>query len=85
VSAALCRDALLVPGPARSVKGRSILLRDMPNPEAKLRVLVLGAMHGDELSSTSVALHWIALAQDQPCICRSRCTGASFPRSTRTA
>jgi protein MpaA len=66
VSAALCRDALLVPGPARSVKGRSILLRDMPNPEAKLRVLVLGGMHGDELSSTSVALHWLALAQNQP-------------------
>jgi protein MpaA len=66
VSAALCRDALLVPGPARSVKGRSILLRDMPNPDAKLRVLVLGGMHGDELSSTSVALHWLALAQNQP-------------------
>ena len=45
VSAALCRDALLVPGPARSVKGRSILLRDMPSPDAKLRVLVLGGMH----------------------------------------
>jgi protein MpaA len=66
VSAALCRDALLVPGPARSVKGRSILLRDMPSPEAKLRVLVLGGMHGDELSSASVALHWLALAQNQP-------------------
>ena len=51
VSAALCRDALLVPGPARSVKGRSILLRDMPSPDAKLRVLVLGGMHGDELLS----------------------------------
>ena len=66
VSAALCREAKLVPGPARSVKGRSILLRDLPNPEAKLRVLVLGGMHGDELSSTSVALHWLSLAQDQP-------------------
>ncbi len=66
VSPALCRDALLVAGPARSVQGRPILLRDMPAQDAQLRVLVLGGIHGDELSSTSVALHWIGLAQDQP-------------------
>lgn len=66
VSPALCRAAQLVAGPARSVQGRAILLRDMPLPEAKLRVLVLGGIHGDELSSASVALHWLRLAQDEP-------------------
>ena len=66
VSPALCRDAQLVAGPAHSVKGRSILLRDMPVAGAKLRVLVLGGIHGDELSSTSVALHWIGLAGHDP-------------------
>ena len=29
---------------------------------AALRVLVIGAIHGDELSSASVALHWLRLA-----------------------
>ena len=66
VSPALCRDARLVTGPAQSVKGRPILIRDMAALDARLRVLVLGGIHGDELSSTSVALHWIGLAQDQP-------------------
>jgi hypothetical protein len=66
VSQALCQDAQLVAGPARSVKGRSILLRDMPAIDARLRVLVLGGIHGDELSSSAVALHWIALAQHEP-------------------
>jgi hypothetical protein len=28
-----------------------------------MRVLVLGGIHGDELSSTSVVLHWLALAR----------------------
>jgi murein tripeptide amidase MpaA len=31
-----------------------------------LRVLVIGGIHGDELSSASVALHWILLAQAEP-------------------
>jgi hypothetical protein len=62
VSQALCQEAQLVAGPAHSVKGRSILVRDMPATDAKLRVLVLGGIHGDELSSSAVALHWIGLA-----------------------
>jgi len=66
VSATLCREAQLVPGPARSVMGRAIVQRDLPADDARLRVLVVGGMHGDELSSSSVALHWIGLAQNQP-------------------
>ena len=66
VTAALCRETQLLPGPGRSVLGRPILMRDLPAPDAKLRVLVLGGIHGDELSSSSVALHWLSLAQNQP-------------------
>lgn len=32
-------------------------------PGAARRVLVVAGMHGDELASASLALHWIALAQ----------------------
>lgn len=63
VNAALCRDAALTPGPARSVQGRALLVRDLPAPDARLRVLVVGGIHGDELSSSSVALHWLRLAE----------------------
>ena len=66
VNAALCARAQLSPSPARSVQGRPILMRDVPDPDARLRVLVLGGIHGDELSSASVALHWLRLAQDSP-------------------
>lgn len=63
VSRALCDDALLQPSQARSVKGRVLYTRDLPVNNAQRRVLVVGAMHGDELSSASLALHWIKLAQ----------------------
>lgn len=66
VTAALCAAAGLQPTAAQSVKGRALLVRDVPAPEAKLRVLVIGAIHGDELSSASLALHWIRMAEDPP-------------------
>ncbi len=67
VKRTLCQDARLQGSPARSVKGRTIYMRDVePTRPAQLRVLVVGAMHGDELSSASVALHWIKLAQAAP-------------------
>ena len=53
--------------------GRPLLLRDVVSPQARLKVLVLGGMHGDELSSTSLVLHWIATrARFRP-----MCIGAS--------
>jgi murein peptide amidase A len=64
VSEALCKNAELVPSGARSVKGQTLWLRDIQPADAKLRVLVVGGIHGDELSSSAVALHWIALAGD---------------------
>jgi len=66
VQRAQCEDARLLPSAARSVKGRPIYTRDVTPGNARLRVLVIGGIHGDELSSASVALHWIGLAQAAP-------------------
>jgi murein peptide amidase A len=66
VSAALCQAAQLQDSQARSVKGQTLWVRDLPAPGAKLRVLVVGGIHGDELSSAALALHWIPLAKEIP-------------------
>lgn len=66
VQRSLCEDARLQPNAARSVKGRALYTRDVHPDDARLRVLVIGGIHGDELSSASVALHWIGLAQAAP-------------------
>jgi murein peptide amidase A len=62
----LCDAAALRITRGRSVQGRMLYARDVIAPDAKLRVLVVGAMHGDELSSASVALHWIQHAVQTP-------------------
>ena len=64
VSSALCAKAALDPGRGRSVKGVPLYTRDVRSDGATLRVLVIGGIHGDELSSGSLAMHWIALAQE---------------------
>ncbi len=66
VTRKLCMQAQLKPSVGRSVKGRTLYQRDVIAPDARLRVLVVGAMHGDELSSASLALHWIQLAEQTP-------------------
>ncbi|MBC5763831.1 DUF2817 domain-containing protein [Ramlibacter albus] len=65
VTRALCESAELAEGPAKSVKGVPLFVRDVKEENAKLRVLVIGAIHGDELSSASLALHWIRLAAEE--------------------
>lgn len=62
----LCHAAQLQPTKGRSVRGRPLYARDVIAPEAKIRVLVVGAIHGDELSSASLALHWIQRAVETP-------------------
>lgn len=62
----LCLGAQLDAGQARSVRGTPLYVRDLPDPQARLRVLVVGAIHGDELSAASLAFHWLAHAQQQP-------------------
>ena len=54
------------PTEGRSSQGRTLYARDVVAPQARLRVLVVGAMHGDEMSSASVALHWIQHALKEP-------------------
>ena len=62
----LCKAAQLQPTAGRSVQGRTLFQRDVIASDPKIRVLVVGAMHGDELSSASLALHWIQRAVETP-------------------
>ena len=74
VKRALCESAALQPTTARSVNGRTLWMRDIkPDqavagsaPQTALRVLVIGGIHGDELSSASLALQWIRMASQAP-------------------
>lgn len=76
-----CAKAALVASGASSVRGMPLYQTDVlpqsepmvpavslsasPTPAEPLRVLVLGGMHGDELSSVALAFRWIALARKQ--------------------
>lgn len=66
VKPALCAAARLSPSEGRSSQGRTLFMRDVVAPGAQLRVLVVGAIHGDELSSAALALHWIQTAEETP-------------------
>jgi murein peptide amidase A len=61
----LCLAAGLQDSGARSVKGSPLLMRDVGAAFSKVRVMVVGGIHGDELSSSSLVFHWIALAQNE--------------------
>jgi hypothetical protein len=69
VSASLCEAARMQPSGAYSHKGLPLYVRDvrphplLGRPIRPLRILVVGAIHGDELTSASLALHWLALAE----------------------
>jgi protein MpaA len=65
VTRALCESTGLVESRARSVGGIPLYTRDVGPEKAALRVMVIGGIHGDELSSSSVALHWIRLAAEE--------------------
>jgi murein peptide amidase A len=66
VSPQLCQQAGLKDSGARSFKGQALFMQDLPKADAKIRVLVVGGIHGDELSSASLALHWLQLAREIP-------------------
>ncbi len=66
VSAKTCEAAQLKDSGARSVKGRAIVMRDVQAVDPQLRVLIIGGIHGDELSSSSVALQWLRLSESSP-------------------
>jgi murein peptide amidase A len=65
VTKPLCDGAQLADSGARSVNGIPIYTRDVGEAAGKLRVLVVGGIHGDELSSSGVALHWIRFAAEE--------------------
>ncbi len=79
IKRATCVAAQLRASGARSVNGLPIYVRDVGPADAPLRVLVVGGMHGDELSSTSLALYWIGLAQAAPANTRWRFVPALNP------
>ncbi len=58
-----CRDAALQDMGVRSVQGRTLWGRDVRADPAPLRVLVLGGIHGDEMSSVATVFRWIGLSQ----------------------
>lgn len=69
VPAATCQAARLEPSGARSHKGQPIFWRDVHRAgqgaaakQEPLRVLVIGAIHGDEPTSAALALRWIGFA-----------------------
>ena len=76
LTVALCASAMLQATTARSVNGFPLYQRDVsarfqeiaapegPKPPRRPRVLVVGGIHGDELSSTSLVFHWIAHAME---------------------
>ena len=51
---------------ARSNKGRALWGKDVSVEDAQLHVMVVGGIHGDEMSSVSLVFHWLALAQNPP-------------------
>ena len=61
---AQCEAADLQDAAARSVRGRTIWTSDIKPLEPDTRVLIIGGMHGDELSSSAMAFYWIGLAQN---------------------
>jgi hypothetical protein len=62
----LCHSLQLKASGAQSVLGRPILMQDVKSASAKKRVLVLGGIHGDERSASSLVFHWIGHAQATP-------------------
>lgn len=66
VTLALCEQDQLIDSGSRSVLGRPLWQRDVVARDARRRVLVIGGIHGDELSASALALHWIKDATDAP-------------------
>jgi murein peptide amidase A len=55
-----CVSAELKPM-AKSVHGRHIMLHELTPQAASARVLVIGGIHGDELTSVAIVFRWIEL------------------------
>lgn len=61
-----CRNSKLTPTGAISLNGFPILVKDLsadPHRKQTLRILLLGGIHGDEQTASSVVFKWLALMQ----------------------
>lgn len=69
VSAATCQGSALLPTGAVSSKGFPILARRIPaaksmwNHNKPVRILLLGGIHGDELTASSIVFQWLQFMQ----------------------
>ena len=66
VSSNDCRDSKLVAAGTSSINGFPILSRELsadPHRKRAIRVLLLGGIHGDEQTASSVVFKWMALLQ----------------------
>jgi murein peptide amidase A len=71
VSTATCEQSRLAPTGAVSLGGFPILAREIPAAGVKpgtepLRVLLIGGIHGDELTATSIVFQWMQWMQTPP-------------------
>jgi hypothetical protein len=59
-----CVAAALRPVTVKSVMGRQIMLREFkPTQKNAPRVLIVGGIHGDELTAVSIVFRWLELLQ----------------------
>jgi protein MpaA len=71
ISSAKCRSSELAPTGATSFKGFPILARQIPSENQPgdgyrpVRVLLMGGIHGDELTSSSIVFKWLQFIQSQ--------------------
>jgi protein MpaA len=68
LSMGLCTTSGLQPTGGRSVQGEPLYSVDIRAGSPQLRVIVVGGIHGDELTSTTLAMHWLQIATDDPSI-----------------
>ncbi|MBI3902091.1 MAG: murein peptide amidase A, partial [Nitrosomonadales bacterium] len=71
VSTATCLNSGLLPTGVKSRKGFPILARDIGPAAGKsgqpaLRILLIGGIHGDELTAAAIVFQWMQLAQTPP-------------------
>jgi murein peptide amidase A len=69
ISMATCRSSELMPTGAVSLNGFPILARDIAavkneqNKNVPMRILLLGGIHGDELTAASIVFKWLQFMQ----------------------
>lgn len=67
VDTGFCHAQPFVAAPERTVDGNVLVSRDIPAtaPDKAKRILVIGGIHGDELTSVSIVFRWLSW-MDQP-------------------